>query len=921
MEREETTENGRDDLIHDKMRRARRRVQRNNIEFMKFGQISWGAPTVHAMGYEHGGLSDLYTEEYIKEERRLKQVQENTFNKKRLLSAEKNINEVQKLIDSYQDALKQLRSPAQIDEARMALAKKVFEEKNRNNPPPKQETSFFGRIMGSHHDTITPAPMTVQETAEVTKWNLMQSQVQEQEHKLVVLNNVRSSLLKTLKAGVSRARKMLMERELSVLKLSKRRDFAMSMALTALVYGFTFHLQQIVDNPDAMEELASVGFLAYFENLLSAADLPGAAHDRSFTQDQVCAIEALQLVAFQIVRESDVLESVEEVGTSVKKRRDTLRALRTRDQDRKSVDRQKSQLSEMISNELTPMPPPQASPPETPDIIGLNSIPEHTDEDSSVASPVVENKFVSKTVGKLDSDSTKPLLPHKPSMEEDSDSEEEDNFDSSKKSHQRLDSVEAEVAAMIEEAAMSPSEKTNDDDDDDVEGDDKGLSSNTSVPSSHRVPKPPEHNNEALGGMQPCDSEENLRNEISDADYKRSLAKLTPPTSLHHNSRFEFPDPKGDALYTEHELHPYHKRIFWDHGEDVRVMRDSVQVRLRLRKSSKYTEGITQNAYIDPMAIRQKRKSSYGTAKKFAGLEQYDSSFGYDLNLPMNSDDLQNHNKGKTPGNSSNMDTHFSGWIEKMGQKQGLLGGSRYKKRYVVLLNGTLTWYTTDEMTRRKGRLHIEAYRLKEWKAKDVDAALEASFGSKELIKFVHYDGKNFNFELQRSSEGGNLTGVRSVKDVVSVEQNEELFEGQLREKLTMRTDDMNVAHDILKAIQRAIKKYKDRSSNYCIRFAGLQLMRPPTNMGTEEVRISTRHETLALEPMRQLVLKVIVPNELYSRLSPSLKLKNKLIRARPILFTQGISSNLISATQRSLQGTSMLNHRNSINGRRFCAF
>ena len=74
-----------------------------------------------------------------------------------------------------------------------------------------------------------------------------------------------------------------------------------------------------------------------------------------------------------------------------------------------------------------------------------------------------------------------------------------------------------------------------------------------------------------------------------------------------------------------------------------------------------------------------------------------------------------------------------------MGQKQGLLGGSRFKKRWIVLLNGTLTWYRSDEMTKRKGRLHVEAYKLKEFPRKDLDSALEASFGNKELVKFVNF--------------------------------------------------------------------------------------------------------------------------------------------------------------------------------------
>ena len=29
------------------------------------------------------------------------------------------------------------------------------------------------------------------------------------------------------------------------------------------------------------------------------------------------------------------------------------------------------------------------------------------------------------------------------------------------------------------------------------------------------------------------------------------------------------------------------------------------------------------------------------------------------------------------------------------------------------LKNGTLTWYSTDDMKKRKGRLHVEAYKLK----------------------------------------------------------------------------------------------------------------------------------------------------------------------------------------------------------------
>ena len=254
-------------------------------------------------------------------------------------------------------------------------------------------------------------------------------------------------------------------------------------------------------------------------------------------------------------------------------------------------------------------------------------------------------------------------------------------------------------------------------------------------------------------------------------------------------------------------------------------------------------------------------------------------------------------------------------------------------------------------MKKKKGRLHVEAYKLKVFEK--IDQVCAQAFrpkGKEELAKFCEFDGTYVHFELQRSSEGGNLNGMRSVKDLMSVEQNEEILEGQTREKLTMRMDmrdmrmDMRMdpkksgglqedpktkksrglerAFDFLNALQCAIETYKDRSSNYCIRFAGLQLMKPPKDSSnlnqTENVTIKSDHVTLALEPMRQLIVRVVVPHKLFARLLPCLKRRDKLIRARPILFTQGISSNLISATQRSLQGTSMLHHRNGINADAF---
>lgn len=233
----------------------------------------------------------------------------------------------------------------------------------------------------------------------------------------------------------------------------------------------------------------------------------------------------------------------------------------------------------------------------------------------------------------------------------------------------------------------------------------------------------------------------------------------------------------------------------------------------------------------------------------------------------------------------------------------------------MVLLNGTLTWYTSDQMTKRKGRLHVEAYKFHQNDAKD--PKVEAVFESAEIAHIVQIDEKRFyNFTLVLSSEGGNYHGA-SVRDALDKEQNEELLEGQIREKLVMRTQDRSAAYQMVTTLQRAMKKYRDRSSNYCIRFAGLQLMRPPAQAGTENVRVSRNHATLALEPMRQIVVEVAVPDDLFTRLSPQIQCGSP-IRARPVLFTQGISSNLISATQRIASSASMLAHRNNINADAF---
>ena len=119
-----------------------------------------------------------------------------------------------------------------------------------------------------------------------------------------------------------------------------------------------------------------------------------------------------------------------------------------------------------------------------------------------------------------------------------------------------------------------------------------------------------------------------------------------------------------------------------------------------------------QNAYIDPTSLHQKSKSSCSTTKKSPRVVQSDDSsdVGSFIVFPMFKTFLLNpyqlftkHEQVSTPSDSkiSDDDTGYEGWVEKMGQKQGLLGGSRFKKRWMELKNGTLTWYVVFERTCR----------------------------------------------------------------------------------------------------------------------------------------------------------------------------------------------------------------------------
>ena len=108
---------------------------------------------------------------------------------------------------------------------------------------------------------------------------------------------------------------MYKQREISSLKYTERRDCSVSMALATLVTAFTYRLEKAAGNPVELERFVRIGFVPYFENLLSALDssAPGGAYDKSFTQDMIVAIESLGLVCFEVVeREEEVEDQVEE---------------------------------------------------------------------------------------------------------------------------------------------------------------------------------------------------------------------------------------------------------------------------------------------------------------------------------------------------------------------------------------------------------------------------------------------------------------------------------------------------------------------------------------------------------------------------------------------------------------------------------
>lgn len=459
--------------------------------------------------------------------------------------------------------------------------------------------------------------------------------------------------------------------------------------------------------------------------------------------------------------------------------------------------------------------------------------------------------------------------------------EEENIFDdddgcTSKGGHKRQDSVHKEVVELIA----------------------KAKSAATAATKEGTTPRP-------LPPIPPPSA--SLSSLLTHDEKVESKRQLEPPRSLAEGSdRFEMPDPKADPEYTELGLHAMHERLFADFSNTVSISRSSAQARVRLRKSGKYTNKISKNAYVDVSTKTLKRTSSVMDSES-AKLTHLDSNFE-------TLDEIGKHMDTEDSAHEGENHTHFAGWVEKLGQKQGILGSNRYKKRYMTLLNGTLTWYSGEDMGKQKGRLHVEAYKFET--LDEADENVKDMLESDEMANVIHFDKKSkyFHFTLRRSEVGGNIMGNTTTGESnISAEVNEALFEGQSREKLVMRTNSTNVASRMVTALVNSMEKYRNRSANYCIRFAGLQLMHPPSDKGSEAVRISRKQNTLALEPVRQLVVTLSIPGKLFDALSPKLR-SGSLVRVRPVLYTQGISSNLITATQRLTRSTAMLSHRNSIN-------
>ena len=276
-------------------------------DISQYGILSWGAPAIHSFKFKNGGLAEMARKIYRSEEKRLETIESNRLLRRRLDNASFWFATAERELERLERKRKMMKTPKQIDAEARA-------RENGNKSKRKPKSTMFDFFSNKSYRR------TQQDQLKVDRYDQISSEISSKRAEFQAARQKVRNLGNSLNSGIKKASGMYKSREISSLKFTERRDCAVSMALAALVTGFTYRLERAAGNLVELERFVRVGFVAYFENLLSALDssAPGGAYDKSFTQDMIVAIESLGLVCFQVVEVNDEdvdNEEIEEVAS------------------------------------------------------------------------------------------------------------------------------------------------------------------------------------------------------------------------------------------------------------------------------------------------------------------------------------------------------------------------------------------------------------------------------------------------------------------------------------------------------------------------------------------------------------------------------------------------------------------------------
>eukprot|EP00939_MAST-03C_sp_MAST-3C-sp1_P000202 g202.t1 len=164
-----------------------------------------------------------------------------------------------------------------------------------------------------------------------------------------------------------------------------------------------------------------------------------------------------------------------------------------------------------------------------------------------------------------------------------------------------------------------------------------------------------------------------------------------------------------------------------------------------------------------------------------------------------------------------------------------------WDKRWMVLRRGRLTWYADRAAVKERNSLLLDGYTLK--KVGQVQSWIQ--------------------FELVPTDPRKRV--------------------------LRLRERDKSKCQEWIGAIEKAIHSLQKDPLHFGFAFAGYKFLAGDETSRAMRVKLKPDY-AMSLEPIRQIVVDVAVPNDIFVRLTPGLQ-AGDLVRLRPVLFAQGINA------------------------------